>query len=359
MAARIIRLARLSSRSILGGVVSKRALSTASLKLLAQYNVMPATPSLALFGARRMASSASTASADGVIEFKLADIGEGIAECELLKWYVKVGDTVKQFDKVCEVQSDKANVEITSRYDGVVKAVHYKVGEMAKVGSSLISIQTKASGAASAAPAAASSSSSSSTAHSAPASTPAASSQSVPHGSNFERFLTTPAVRRIAKENNIDLRLVRGTGPDGRILKEDMLRFLKEGPSASQAAPATPAPAPTPTPTPAAPAAPAPAPAAPAPVPVVVTGEDKKVAIGGLQRIMVQTMNAANAIPHFGFCEEIVVDELVKLRQLLKPMADKRGIKLSYMPLLIKAVSLAFREYPVMNAHVLCVDTTA
>lgn len=65
--------------------------------------------------------------------FFLADIGEGIAEVELMNWYVKVGDVVKSFDKICEVQSDKATVEITSRYDGVITAIHYKAGEIVKV----------------------------------------------------------------------------------------------------------------------------------------------------------------------------------------------------------------------------------
>lgn len=65
--------------------------------------------------------------------FLLADIGEGIAEVELMAWYVKVGDTVKAFDKICEVQSDKATVEITSRYDGIVTAVHHNVGDIVKV----------------------------------------------------------------------------------------------------------------------------------------------------------------------------------------------------------------------------------
>ncbi len=65
-----------------------------------------------------------------IVQFKLADIGEGIAECEILKWHVKEGDTIHQFEKVCEVQSDKATVEITSRYDGVIKKLHYKKGDI-------------------------------------------------------------------------------------------------------------------------------------------------------------------------------------------------------------------------------------
>lgn len=68
-----------------------------------------------------------------VLPFKLADIGEGIAEVELMKWFVKTGDNVKSFDRICEVQSDKATVEITSRYAGKILSVHYKEGDIVKV----------------------------------------------------------------------------------------------------------------------------------------------------------------------------------------------------------------------------------
>jgi 2-oxoisovalerate dehydrogenase E2 component (dihydrolipoyl transacylase) len=72
-----------------------------------------------------------------VLPFKLADIGEGIAEVELMKWFVKTGDSVKSFDRICEVQSDKATVEITSRYDGVITKVHHDEGSIVKVGLSI------------------------------------------------------------------------------------------------------------------------------------------------------------------------------------------------------------------------------
>jgi 2-oxoisovalerate dehydrogenase E2 component (dihydrolipoyl transacylase) len=68
-----------------------------------------------------------------IVPFKLADIGEGIAEVELMKWFVKAGDSVKSFDRICEVQSDKATVEITSRYAGKIAVVHHKEGEIVKV----------------------------------------------------------------------------------------------------------------------------------------------------------------------------------------------------------------------------------
>ena len=79
----------------------------------------------------------SSRAASTLIPFKLADIGEGIAEVELLKWFVKEGDAIKSFDRVCEVQSDKATVEITSRYDGIISKVYHKEGDIVKVVSTL------------------------------------------------------------------------------------------------------------------------------------------------------------------------------------------------------------------------------
>jgi hypothetical protein len=87
-------------------------------------------------------------STDGrkVVQFNLADVGEGIAECEVLKWFVDEGQPIEAFQKLCEVQSDKATVEITSRFDGIVKRLHYRVGDMARVGSPLADIAVEDDG---------------------------------------------------------------------------------------------------------------------------------------------------------------------------------------------------------------------
>lgn len=152
-----------------------------------------------------------------ILQFKLADIGEGIAEVSIKEWYVKVGDTVKQFDKICEVQSDKATVTITSRYDGVISKLHYNVDDTAFVGKPLVDIETEESG----------------NAHSAPTETISDSLERTepPASQEFRvnKVLATPSVRKMAMEYKVDLEQVIGSGKDGRILKEDIIRFVERG----------------------------------------------------------------------------------------------------------------------------------
>ncbi|CEG43297.1 lipoamide acyltransferase component of branched-chain alpha-keto acid dehydrogenase [Plasmopara halstedii] len=264
------------------------------------------------------------------IPFKLADIGEGIAEVEVLQWFVKSGDEVKQFQNVCEVQSDKATVEITSRFDGVVTKVHYDVGELAKVGSTLIDIEVDEATAA--------------TIHggkknvapilsrtptpvavkpvvAAPLPMPASSAASP---TILSRIPVTPS------------RLEEGTGPQGRILKGDLLNFIREI-AAQPAQPITSA--------------------FQSSVSVQTLTADKMhqdtvVPLTPIQKAMIKSMNAALRIPHFGYADEIRMDALYTLRNELKPLAESRDIKLSFMPFIIKAVSLALKHYPMLNATV-------
>lgn len=202
-----------------------------------------------------------------VIPFKLADIGEGIAEVELMQWFVSEGDKVKSFDRLCEVQSDKATVEITSRYGGIVTKVHHKVGDIVNVGSALVDIETDAT-----APASAS--------REAPSPCTTGPDPMLARGSvqSNGKVLTTPAVRKIAKENQVDLNLVIGTGPKGRVLKEDMLKFVKQMSEPHKAH-----------------AAPSPA-AFTNVAPAAALSGDVIVPVRGIQRLMVKSMTAAGQV---------------------------------------------------------------
>lgn len=240
------------------------------------------------------------------------------------------GDKVKSFDRICEVQSDKATVEITSRYDGTVHKVHHAEGAIVKVGDSLLDIDTGLAAAAPPTPAA-------------PTATATAVHTGAAAGSTAEgerlRAQATPAVRKMAKEYAIDLSQVTPSGPKGRIVKEDVLLFVQQTqrPRVSLTAPSAPT-----TSTSASTSAPP-------------QEGDKVVPIRGVARLMVKSMTAAKAVQHLTLCEEVCFDSMRLLRSDLK--AASRGstskeVKMSYMPLLIKATSLALRQFPMLNAAV-------
>ncbi|UJR10812.1 hypothetical protein I4U23_014999 [Adineta vaga] len=275
------------------------------------------------FGSRPFSLSISRLSS--VVQFKLADIGEGIREVEVKEWYVKVGDQVKQFDKICEVQSDKANVTITSRYDGTIVKLHYNVNETAIVGEPLVDIRVEHGVDIPATKAA-----------------PIISEDSVKNETadknSLSNLLATPAVRRMAKDLQISLNDVQGSGKDGRILKEDLLNHKSE--------------ASKPPPTKASPPSPASVKQAPSlkPRPTTTTVADRNEPIKGIRKAMVKTMTQANAVPHFTYCDEYDMSQLVKLRKQLKK--QNKDIKMSYLPFIIKACSQALTNHPILNAYV-------
>jgi 2-oxoisovalerate dehydrogenase E2 component (dihydrolipoyl transacylase) len=139
-------------------------------------------------------------------------------------------------------------------------------------------------------------------------------------------ILTTPAVRRLARENNVDLAIVPGTGKDGRILKEDMLAFIAAPPRGGAAA-------------------------AVAPGLVAPPRGEWREPVRGVLRTMIKTMTAAAHVPHLGYCDEIQMDNLMAVRARLKPVAEKRGVALSFLPFMLKAASLALHQYPLLNAR--------
>uniref|UniRef100_A0A3Q3RAE5 Dihydrolipoamide acetyltransferase component of pyruvate dehydrogenase complex n=1 Tax=Monopterus albus TaxID=43700 RepID=A0A3Q3RAE5_MONAL len=264
-----------------------------------------------------------------IVQFKLSDIGEGIMEVTVKEWYVKEGDKVSQFDSICEVQSDKASVTITSRYDGVIRKLYYDVDATALVGKPLVDIETE--------------SGSEVIQEEDVVETPAMAREEHTHQEiKGHKTQATPAVRRLAMENNIKLSEVLGTGKDGRILKEDILNFLAKQTGAIL--PPTPSqeiqtPGPATKPLPKSPK-------------LVFTGKDVTEPLKGFHKAMVKTMMAALKIPHFGYCDEVDLSRLVALRAELRPVMEGRGVKLSYMPFFIKAASLGLLHFPILNASV-------
>lgn len=170
----------------------------------------------------------------------------------------------------------------------------------------------------------------------APAAAAAPVAAIVDNTAHNHKVLTTPAVRKIAKENNVNLAEVPGTGPKGRVLKEDILLFVSnKARGISNVAPKCAA-----------------ASTLAGTGTAAAAAVDQKVPIRGVQRLMVKSMTAALQVQHLTYCEEIQFDAIKQLRAELKSTLAKRNIKLSYMPLLIKAASMALSQYPQLNATV-------
>lgn len=261
----------------------------------------------------------TTSILDKIVAFKLSDIGEGIREVVVKEWFVKVGDKVQQFDNICEVQSDKAAVTITSRYDGTITKLYADVDQTAFVGQPLIDIEVGDDGAEDSTP-------------SPPEEVKKDSAAPVVSDSQRIRVLTTPAVRRIAAQFKVNLSTVKATGRNGRVLKEDVLAHLgisaeksNEVPDASVQAVQT-------------------------QVAKAEPAVDRTVPITGFMKAMVKSMSESMKIPHLVLSDEYDVTKLFEARQSIKSLAERQGVKLSYMPIIVKATSLSLTEYPVLNS---------
>ncbi|HEX6988241.1 MAG TPA: dihydrolipoamide acetyltransferase family protein [Bacillota bacterium] len=302
-------------------------------------------------------------------EFKLPDVGEGIHEGEIVRWLVAEGDQVAEDQPLVEVQTDKAVVEIPSPVQGSVLKLHYKEGDVVDVGSVIITIGTAGEapavdGAQAPTEAAAPSTGSAAVAASyragsegsttAPAAAPAAApadqapapAAGGPNGRR--RALATPATRRLARELGVDINRVQGTGPGGRVTDDDVRAFA-EGRQPAAAGPAAPQPI-APAPAATAPEGPRPAPAL---QPVIVTGEtpEERIPLRGLRRTIAERMvKSMYTAPHVTHMDEVDVTELVALRRKARAAAEARGVKLTYLPFIAKALIAALREFPYLNA---------
>ncbi|MEM7154605.1 MAG: dihydrolipoamide acetyltransferase family protein [Myxococcota bacterium] len=281
-------------------------------------------------------------------EFKLPAIGEGVVEGEIVRWLKKPGDSVAANEGLVEVMTDKATVEIPSPVAATVERIVVEEGEVAEVGA-VIAIFGEAGAAVQApapAPAPASAPPVTQSAPPVTQSAPPPASGEAPRDPATGKILATPAARALAREEGIDLGRVPGR--QGRITKTEVLE------ARSAPAPAAPAPAPA-VAAPAAPSAPAPAASAPA-APAArrdlgAPAADETIPFRGMRRRIAEGMvKSYTSAVHYTYVEQIDVSALVKVRKQAREAALEQGVKLSYLPFIVKAVILGLKKYPIVNA---------
>ncbi len=290
---------------------------------------------------------------DRIYEFALPDLGEGVMEGEVVKWLVSAGQEVKADEPLVQVMTDKATVEIPSSRRARVVSIDAKEGDVVPVGTRLLTLELAPGESrpvdshAAAGPAAQ---------PARPATLPLASLpppaapgprpdvDGVPARRaagvaaavvtpleagpvrSVREVLATPATRALARELGVDLTQVPGTGPGGRVTREDVERHSRGV-------------------VPAAPAAPREAPLAPA-------GLEERIPLRGLRRRIAERMvQSAFTSPHVTHVDEVDMTALAALRRKAKPLAESRGLRLSYLPFIMKALVAALREFERFNAH--------
>ncbi|WP_130910811.1 dihydrolipoamide acetyltransferase family protein [Pseudomonas sp. Sample_9] len=272
----------------------------------------------------------------GTHVIKMPDIGEGIAEVELSQWHVKVGDLVVEDQVLADVMTDKAMVDIPSPVNGKVIALGGQPGEVMAVGSVLISIEVEGAGnlKESAAPVPVKEAPVAPKVEAAVESKPAATAAPRPAAvcqgpmvarEADERPLASPAVRKHALDLGIQLRLVRGTGPAGRVLHEDLEAYLAQGQSNASA---------------------------PAAAAYAQRNDEEQIQVIGMRRKIAQRMqDATQRAAHFSYVEEIDVTAIEELRAHLNEKHGASRGKLTLLPFLVRALVVALRDFPQMNAR--------
>jgi len=282
----------------------------------------------------------------GIYVIRVPDIGEGIAEVELVNWHVQPGDTVNEDQHLADVMTDKATVEVPSPIAGKVLALGGQVGQVMAVGAELVRLEVEGAGnlkegapaqaaapvpAPAAAPVAAAPVQAPAPAPAAAAPRPAAPQRAAAPAAarasaraEGERPLASPAVRRRAQDMGVDLRYVHGSGPAGRIEHHDLDAYAAGG-GQPQAGGGT---------------------------QYVQRHGEEQIPVIGLRRKIAQKMQEAKRrVPHFSYVEEVDVTELEALRQQLNKIHGNARGKLTLLPFLARAMVLALRDFPQINAR--------
>lgn len=285
-------------------------------------------------------------------EFKLPDIGEGIHEGEIVKWFIKAGDKVQEDDVLCEVQNDKSVVEIPSPVEGTVIEVKVDEGTVAVVGDILVTfdapgyddIQFKGGHGEDETEAQVQSATGEDgdkiEKEPVPEKTPDAptGAGAQPKQENKDEYIVAmPSVRKYARENGVDIHDVKGTGKNGRVLKENIDSFV----SGDQAKPE------------AREAEDTKAQAEPkAAVQAIPEGEypETREKMSGIRKAIAKAMvNSKQTAPHVTLMDEIDVTKLVAHRKKFKEIAAAKGVKLTFLPYVVKALTSALKEFPALN----------
>lgn len=266
-----------------------------------------------------------------MVEFRLPDVGEGLHEAEILQWQVRVGDEVAQDQPLVDIQTDKATVQIPSPAAGRVAEIRVQEGTVARVGEVLVVIAMADER------------------RPTVGDKPSAERSGARHAAfecdiGHRRVLAAPAVRKLALQLGVDLEAVRGTGPAGRVLPEDVRRHIdgvddqRTAPGAQPSERAIDEPI---------------AQRSALGVPTFQRSAeepDERVALQGLRRRIAERMEQAWGVPHVTSFEEVDATRLVALREALRPEAERHGVRLTFLPLIVKAAVQALREHPLFNA---------
>lgn len=289
-------------------------------------------------------------------QFRLPDIGEGIHEGEIVKWFVKPGDKIQEDDVLCEVQNDKAVVEIPSPVTGTVEEILVGEGTVATVGQVLVTfdapgyehLKFKGDDHAEEAPAPVPQEEAKETQNEA-STTENGITETQAAVDPTRRIIAMPSVRKYAREKGVDIRQVAGSGNNGRVLKSDIDTFLSGGAPVAAEAQASQQDA--------------------VEVAVEAKQEETKVAatpvipqgqypetrekMSGIRKAIAKAMvNSKQTAPHVTLMDEVDVTKLVAHRKKFKDVAANKGIKLTFLPYVVKALTSALREYPALNTSI-------
>ena len=277
-------------------------------------------------------------------EVNMPRLSDTMQEGTIARWLKKAGDEIKKGDILAEIETDKATMDLEAYEAGTLQQILVQEGETVPIGQAVALIGTGAVVQQPSQPASASARTSAEMAGAAPAASPPQAEASAPsrgpaisEGGDGTQLKASPLARRMAEEHSIDLRQVQGTGPGGRVVRDDIEEVLEQRAAPAAAAPKPSAPAPA-APTPTAP------PSAPAP-------DTELVKLSRVQQLIARRLTESKqTIPHFYVSSEVDMTDVLAMRQTLNATAGEEGVKVTVNDLIVKACALALEQFPEINS---------